>query len=436
MAKLEKHTRDADHTEGVVRVSGVFLWLFLAVVVLEMAWLAYLTQDEADLVHYMCYGLTFWLGGHGADLLPRSYCAFLQPGLSQPLHMLPQEYPPLTVLLFSLPLLAPLPYYAFVFILLMTLGAGLICWLLARYETRQAALLCALYLLLGAAGVFQERFDLLPAACTLLCLLAAERGHWRGAYLALALGILLKLYPAVLLPVLFLAEQRARGKTQIASWNWSNALLCVGLVVIIMGGFALLNVQNAILSPLTYFLNRPPQIESFAASLIWLGGHFGVPYRISFGFGSLNISSGLLRFISPVNSLLTVGGLLALYWLYLRKRLDLARAFVGLICVLIATGKVFSPQYLIWLVPLLACIASRRQTSRPWLLAWVAISLLTAIIYLAYYARMPDPQFALRFVQQWPGFFELVTLRNLLLFVTALAYICGWWSTRGTAPGE
>jgi len=36
----------------------------------------------------------------------------------------------------------------------------------------------------------------------------------------------------------------------------------------------------------------------------------------------------------------------------------------------------------------------------------------------------------LRIIQTLPGFFELVALRNLLLAVTVLAYICGWWGVR------
>jgi len=157
-----------------------------------------------------------------------------------------------------------------------------------------------------------------------------------------------------------------------------------------------------------------------------------IPYVLSFIFGSLNISSALIRFMSPGNTLLTVAGLLAIYWLHLRKRIDLAQSFVGLIGFLIATGKVFSPQYLIWLIPLLACIAARRQTSRLWLLAWAAISLLTTFIYLVYYSQMPNPQVALRIVQDLPGFFELVALRNLLLLATVLASICGWWGAHRT----
>src|SRR6185312_7007270 len=142
------------------------LLLLLAVIIYETAWLAFLSTGEADLAHYECYGLTFWLGSHGASLLPQTSCSFLwqtTPRPQPPLHMLPQEYPPLTILLFSLPLLAPLPYYTFVFALLMTLSAALVYWLLAHTDARRAAPIFLLYLLLGAIGIFQERFVLLPA---------------------------------------------------------------------------------------------------------------------------------------------------------------------------------------------------------------------------------------------------------------------------------
>ncbi len=475
------------------------LLVLAALIFCEVAWLTFLTPGEADLAHYECYGLTFWLGSHGATLLPQTYCSFLHITTPLPaLHMLPQEYPPLTLLLFSLPLLAPLPYYALVFALLMTLSAGLIYWLLTRSDARRAAPVFLLYLLLGTSGVFQERFDLLPAACTLLCVLAAERGRWRVAYIALALGALLKLYPIIMLPALFLAEQRAWLLTQgaraeqgseqtnlgeydkqdlalaqlqnrgeqnseliklpahaeqgsrlssrnksgaraarllstwenVTRWKWRNCLLCLGLLLIVMGGFALLNFADAILSPLAYFLNRPPQVEALVASVIWLGDHFGAPYTIDFAFGSLNISSSLARLLSPVNSLLTLAGILAVLWLQWRKRIGLAQTLVGLVCVLIATGKVFSPQYLIWLIPLLAYISARGQTNRLWMCAWAVISLLTTFIYVFYYSRLPDPQTARYVVQTLPGFFELVALRNLLLAITTLAFVCNWWGVR------
>lgn len=459
----------------LIRWRWPLVLVLLACVFYETAWLTFLTPGEADLAHYECYALTFWQGNQGASLLPQTYCSFLHITTPQPaFHMLPREYPPLTILLFSLPLLAPLPFYALAFALLMTLCAGLIYWLLARWETRQAALIFVLYLLLGAAAVFQERFDLVPATCTLLCLLAAERGHWRVAYVALAFGVLFKLYPLVMLPALLLAEQQALpassshsaeareedalpepekaslGKHDeqasrpgqalswpgrightLAQWSWTNCLLCMGLMIAGMGIFALLNFSDAILSPLSYFLTRPPQIESLVGSLLWLGGQAGIPYTIHFDYGSLNISSALAGLLSPVDTLLLLAGLVALVWLQWRRHLDLAHVLVGLVCVLIVAGKVFSPQYLLWLFPLLACIATRGKTSRPWLGAWILISLLTTFIYAFYYSQMPDPLTAARVVQTLPGFFELVALRNLLLLITTLAFLLHWRGTRG-----
>lgn len=432
----------------------LLLLLFAALILCEISWLAYLAATEADIVHYECYGLTFWLGSHGANLLPAGLCSFIQHPTPQPLRMLPEEYPPLTILPFSLPLLFPLPDYAFIFALFMTLVAALIYWLLARSEARRAGPIYLFYLLIGALGVAQQRFDLLPAACTLLCLLAAERGRWRAAYLALALGVLLKLYPIVLLPALFLAEQRAwlamresgagiHGAAPIAlvvsprrawklatHWRWQNCLLFVCLLIVVMGGFALLDFTDAIINPLSYFLTRPSQIESLAGSVTWLGGLFGAPAVPSFDHGSLNIASDLTRLISPINTLLAIAGLFAIYWLHWRKRIDLAQSMVGLVCVLIVTGKVFSPQYLIWLIPLLAYVYARGQTNRLWMAAWALICLLTTFIYIFYYSRLPDPRTAATTVQSLPGFFEFVAARNLLLLLTAVVFVGGWWGVR------
>src|SRR3954470_14975508 len=85
--------------------------LFVAFIVCEASWLVSLAPT--DITHYECYGLAFWHGSQGILQLPPLQCAFLHS--STPIdafHMLPQEYPPLTILVFSLPLLIPLPYYA------------------------------------------------------------------------------------------------------------------------------------------------------------------------------------------------------------------------------------------------------------------------------------------------------------------------------------
>ncbi len=420
----------------------------------EATWMVFLAPNEQDIVHYECYGVTFWLGSHGAALLPHDLCSYLFQGVPTPppasplsFHMLPLEYPPLTILPFSLPLLAPLPYYPLAFVAMMTLVTGLVYWLLAHSGARHAAPVFLLYLLLGALGLFQERYDLLPAACTLVCALAAERGRWRAAYVALALGTLLKLYPIVMLPALFLAEQRAwprmdrtdegaqftRIWTEVKHWRWGNGLIFAGLLLVVTGGFALLNAQDSIVSPLQYFLARPVQVESLAGSAIWLAGHAGVPYTIDFTFGSLNLESGLSRLLSQPGTLLMLAGILFLLWLQWCRRIDLIQAMVGLVCLLMVTGKVFSPQYLIWLIPLLAYLFASGRTNRAWMYWWAAILLLTTCIYIFYYSHLIDPRLDAQIVQTLPGFFELVLLRNLMLLGATIVFLGGWWGVRPDA---
>src|SRR5205807_9098762 len=117
-----------------------------------------------DAARYQCYALTFWLGSGGTQLLPASQCTFLQAATSihAPFHMLPLEYPPLTLVIFSLSLLAPISDYQLLFALWMALISFLIYWLLLRYGPRGAALTFAFYALVGAWATHEGRFDMVP----------------------------------------------------------------------------------------------------------------------------------------------------------------------------------------------------------------------------------------------------------------------------------
>jgi hypothetical protein len=114
-----------------------------------------------------------------------------------------------------------------------------------------------------------------------------------------------------------------------------------------------------------------------------------------------------------------LGYALTILWQW-RGRLDLVQTFIALILVFIVTGKVFSPQYLIWLIPLLAY---QGAFNKLWLLLWSGISLLTTLIYPYLYMLTTDARLA-PFV---PGFIESVALRNLLLLLLTLAFLFNWW---------
>lgn len=211
--------------------SRFIAYIPIIVVVIAMffgvSWLFF--EPYTDAARYQCYGLTFWQGAAAMNLLPFSQCSFLPSSVltQPPFHILPLEYPPLTLALFSLGLLAPLPYYQVLFAIWMALIAICIYWLLLHYGPRGAGLTFALYILIGGWATAEGRFDLVPAALTLMCIIAAERKHWTLAYVALACGVLLKIYPILLFPPLFIAEQRDAQRLRVppSSMTLKTALL-------------------------------------------------------------------------------------------------------------------------------------------------------------------------------------------------------------------
>jgi hypothetical protein len=401
---------------------------------------------HTDAARYECYALTYWLGGGAARLLPGVQCAFLPSSTftQPPLHALPVEYPPLTLVIFSLGLFAPLAYYQVLFAVWMALVAAFIYWLLLRYGPRGSWLAYVLYMMIGAYATAEGRFDLVPAALTLLCVIAADRKRWTYAYLALAFAFLLKIYPILLLPPLFIAEQRDAGRFYtppqhlthvsfprelwntlrgIRQWRWKNMLIFCGVSLGITAAFALVDFQGAVLSQFSYFINRPVQVESLDSSLLFLATRFGFPAHTVYTYGSVNVISALGGPIALVFEALFVLGYCYTILLQWRGRLTMLQAFIAILLVFIATGKVFSPQYLMWVIPLLAYSGAYDLF---WILAWGLISLLTTVIYPYFYTLTTD---ALK-APYIPGFIEFVAARNVLLLALTLAYLFGWFRGR------
>ncbi len=326
-------------------------------------------------MEYHQYALAFWT----------------QPPL---FHRFPLEYPPLALFpfLFTLSPAPNIPYY---WSFAWCMGA-IMClsylWL-ARVISHRKALVYALYLLVGTMATLMMRYDLLPALATLGALLLAERRRYAWASALLAIGALLKLYPAFLLPVLMLTQWREslplRTPPQERSdqaphaplrelWQRGKPLLrgvgvFVSLLALGFGAPLLLNPQEST-SVFTYNLARPIQIESAPGSLLWLGTFLGFPVQGEVSFGSLNLVGPLgdpLKLLSLVG--LVVGSLLV-YWRIWRGRLTLGQAFVATLGLVLLFNKVLSPQYFIWMLPLVAYVVELD-------FLWLLICLLTTLIY-------------------------------------------------------
>jgi Glycosyltransferase family 87 len=376
-----------------------------------------------DVTEYFQYAQAFWLG-------------------RPPLHALPVEYPPLSILPFSLTSLPPLPDFQSVFSWWMAVAVLLGYAGFLRFSTRRRGIAYILYLLIGADAVLLARYDIVPALVTLAALWATERKRFTLAYLLLAAGILLKLYPAFLLPVVMIAQWRTQShgdgatvkggiRARLAGILRAEATkrvaLGAGLCLVVTGlGFAIAYVLAGTdaFTGFTYASDRPLQVESTPASLLWLGTLVGIPAHEDFSFLSLNYVGVLDGLLKPLSALALVGGCLWVYWRQARGHLSIGQAFLACLCAVVVTNKIFSPQYLIWLLPIAATVDG-------FSLVWIAICLLTTLDFPILYG-MRNPIWTVTYSWQ---FMPVVTLRNALLVYATLRAILRP-QQRGTTPTD
>lgn len=405
-----------------------------------------------DMTRYQCYALVFWQGqaglqAHGLIATSTSQCAFLlthsssslvtklshyhlpsfllsilnAQSTTQPFHTLPPEYPFLTLIPFSLPLFAPFAWYQGAFAVTMLLVVGLVYTLLVKYSARPAALAFLFYLVLGNWVTATARFDLLPAALTLGAVILAGKARWQWAFALLAGATLLKFYPVLLVIPFLLAQQMQHKGQRWTSWRrWSALGLFIGLGVLITGISLVLNVSNTLL-PVSYFVNRPVQVESLPGTLIWVSSLLGHPTQYNMAYQSLNFVSSLERYISPLSTLLELGGLFFVCWLQWRRKVDIRVASLLTLLIIIVTGKVFSPQYLIWVAPLVALVG---RASWKWLLSWGLVCALTTFMFPFHYNSLQE-------IQQY---YLVIVIRDLLILGVA-CWLLYWYATRQEVEG-
>jgi hypothetical protein len=351
--------------------------------------------------------ISAWMAGHG---FPGGLVGFVAAQPTRPFHILPREYPFLSLLAFSPPLIVPSDRYQAAFAIEMALIMALGYALLRIFRSRGAALAFLLYLALGTCTIAELRFDLLPALLTLGVLLCTQQGWWKRAFVLLALAILLKFYPLVLLPPLLLAQQMSVRAPWYHLRRWSPLIVCVLVCAVVTIVSLLLSVEGT-LAPLAYFVGRPIQIESPMASVLWLLDAHGLRYVNS--YGSINVLSAHSSPVALSGTALLLGGLLYTWWLQWRKKIDLSLAFLLTLLVVMLTSKVFSPQYLIWLAPL---VAYTGRSNWRWLLCWSLVCLITTFIFPLVYSSTPWQLL----IPRQPAFYPATLARNLLLLCITL----------------
>ena len=275
------------------------------------------------------------------------------------------EYPPAALPLFWLPTLAPEGHFGFVFESLMwacaAAAAGLDVVTLAGVGAGAARLFAAAAFAglapLALGSVVLTRYDFWPAALTAAALAGFVTGRERLGFGALALAVAAKIYPLVLLPLALLYAWRRRGTREAA--------IGLGVFLVVL---ALVGVPFLVLAPaglresLSDQLGRPLQIESLGAAVLLAAHRLGwyEPTVVS-TYGSQNLAGPLPDALAATQTVLQGLALLTVWALFARGRAGHERLLLGAagaVVAFVALGKVLSPQFLIWLVPLVPLVAA------------------------------------------------------------------------------
>lgn len=313
------------------------------------------------------YVLQRWLAQHVSDvLLYQRYARLMRTG-RLPYHFA-YVYPPASIPVLLLPAYLPWSYATSFAVVMGVCGAGCIAAAAAALRTvgassartNLASLLIGISpLVLGS--VFVQRFDLWPTLLAVAAIVALLREWPLATGGLLGLGFASKLWPAVLLPLATIHLWRRFGRG--AALQAVAAFLVVSAACFLP--FAIL-APRGLEASLRFQLFRPLQVESLGAALLMAAHHLGVGSEL---VTASRQKAQLLRgagtgVAANLSTAIEVAAVVGVWIVFARRRSPdrdaLLLAAATSVAALVAFDKVLSPQYLIWLVPMVVLVRGRR----------------------------------------------------------------------------
>lgn len=308
-----------------------------------------------------CFTLVHvWLWRHGqiSDVgVYKGYGDAVVHGGLIPYRDFPLDYPPGALPVFLIPELAG---YTHAFeVLMVACGLGLV-GVVERIRPRAAWFVALAPVLVGP--LLYTRFDLWPALLATAALAAFVSNRDGLGWGLLGAAVASKGWPLVLVPLAL-------------TWSWRRGrrrapLIGGGVLCAIVLPFVALS-PHGVWESVRGQASRPLQIESLGASLVTTFGH----PRVVDSHGSQNVAGH--ETLAALSVILSVLVLLAVWHVFAHGEQTASRLLrhaAAATCTFIAFDKVLSPQFLIWLVPLVPLVRGRRGAA--------ATGLLTAALVL------------------------------------------------------
>lgn len=355
------------------------------------------------------------------------------------------EYPPVAMLLFSLPRLVSGPSYQIfalcfeVEMFLFSCGViSLMTFLGWRqwHSIKRVASALALYsfFILALGAIVKSRFDLAVGFLMLASVVSFIADRRLFAWMLLGVGLMTKIVPVLIAPVFLIAHYR-RGDLK---YLWQGPMVAVGTSIAIALP-VLIASASGLAGAFLYHAERPLQLESSWASVLLVWHAFGdLDLSVMSSYGSHNVYSSGSDLLALVSAPVTVILLLAGYYIFWRANRprefetyetetfpqpqQILRFSALAIATFIAGGKVLSPQFMIWLLPLVPLITGRDR--RLVLALFGGVLILTQI-------EFPDRYWSLFMLER--NIIVLVALRNVVLIGLGVSIALGGWRQRRQA---
>jgi hypothetical protein len=319
-------------------VSAVFAVALVALVwaLLHVAW-----YSHAQITDYPVY---IKYGNHVAHLHQVPYRDFKL------------EYPPAALPTFVIPAWLDGLGFRNVFQALMVACLTVLVLCVLAIKGRRAAALAAIApLALGSVVV--SRFDLWPAALAVGAVAALLRRRPILSGVLLGTAFAAKLWPAALVPLILVWLWRNEGRRALRLWIGGAVIAAAAWFV----PFLVLAPRGVLHSFYQQF-GRPLQIESLGASVLVAAHHvFGTELGIVESFGSQNVGGPGVGAVSLITTVIEVVAVVSVWVLFARGDATVERLLIAsaaTVTALIAFGKVYSPQFGIWLIPFVPLVRS------------------------------------------------------------------------------
>jgi hypothetical protein len=236
---------------------------------------------------------------------------------------------------------------------------------------------------LAIGPVALNTYDAWPALLVAAALCAVLYGRPTLGFAVLGLAVTAKLYPAALLPLFCIAV----GWRRLA-----RPLLAFGAVVaVVVAPFALVG-WDGLWESVEAQTGRSLQIESLGGALL-LAAHKLGWYEADVVSGSTaalsrDLAGALPDGLAAATTVIQLGAVLLVVWLCLRGGLSgerLVAASAATLAGLLAFTRFISPQYLVWLVPLVPLLAPPFGAAASLLLA---VALLLGQLWFFHYREL------------------------------------------------